>query len=64
MFFIRKLRPTLNVQSDSIRAKFFSVSLLILFSLHVFIVRLHLQKLFYFLLMRIYVFLFFYLIFT
>jgi len=46
MSFIHELRPTLNVQSDSICAKVFSW-LFPSFSLHVFIIRLHLQKLLY-----------------
>ena len=48
MCFIQKLRPTLNVQSDLIRAKVFN-QLFLVFSLYVFIVRLHLQIFLFFL---------------
>ena len=48
MFFINELKPSLNVQSDSIRAKVFSflISFLLVFSFYVFIVYLHLLKIF------------------
>ena len=47
MFFFHELRPTLNVQSDLIRG--FVISFLLVFSLHVFIDRLHRKKFLYFL---------------
>ena len=59
MFFIQKLRPTLIVQSHSIRAKVFNY-LLLAFSLYVFIVRLHLQVFLFFLYAYIYIYIYVY----
>ena len=61
MFFIHELRSTLNVQSDSIRAKVF-IRFLLVFFLACFDCPFTLAKIFFILLMCKYIFLFFYFI--